>query len=74
MVTSVAATIDDMTSKFKVAIIEEFSMQTMAEMMEEKTLLDRAFITSFLSGPCKWTGVTKKSEDDCDELILESHG
>ena len=47
MVTSVAATIDDMTIKFKVAIIDEFSMQTMAEMMEEKTLLDRAFLTSF---------------------------
>ena len=72
---SVAATVADRTGKLKGAIfeirsiIEEYSMQTMGGMMAAKILLKRAILPSFLSGSCNWTGISKKSEDDCDELI-----
>ena len=38
--------------------------------MAAKTLLERALLPSLLSGCCNWTGITKKTEDDCDDLIL----
>ena len=34
------------------AVIEEFSMQTMGGMMAAKTLLERALLPSLLSGCC----------------------
>ena len=51
------------------SIIEEFSMQSMGGMMAANTLLERALIPSLMSGSCNWTGVSKKTEDKCDELI-----
>ena len=73
---SVAATVASRAGKFKGAIfeirsvIEEFTMQTMGGMMAAKTLLERALLLSLLSGGCNWTGISKKTEDDCDDLIL----
>ena len=37
--------------------------------MAAKILLERAMLRSLLSGCCNWTGVRKRTEEDCDELI-----
>ena len=72
---SVAATVEDRAGKFKGAvfeirsIIEEFSMQSIGGMMAAKILLEKALLPSLLSGSCNWTGVKKKTEDQCDDLI-----
>ena len=72
---SVAATVEDRAGKFKGAvfeirsIIEEFSMQSIGGMMAAKILLERALLPSLFSGSCNWTGVKKKTEDQCDDLI-----
>ena len=52
------------------SVIEEFAMQIMGGMMAAKTLLERALLPSLLPGCCNWTGITKKTEDNCDDLIL----
>ena len=73
---SVAATVASRTGRFKGAVfeirsvIEEFSMQSMGGMMAAKTLLERALLPSLLSGSCNWTGIRKKTEEDCDDLIM----
>ena len=73
---SVAATVADRVGKLKGAIfevrsvVEEFTMQSMAGMMAAKTLLERALLPSLLSGACNWTGVSRRTEDDCDDIIM----
>ena len=72
---SAAATVEDRAGRFKGAVfeirsvIEEFSMQCMGGMMAAKILLERALLPSLLSSCCNWTGVKKKTEEECDELI-----
>ena len=72
---SVTATVEDRAGRFKGAIfeirsvIEEFSMQCMGGMMAAKILLERAMLPSLLAGACNWTGIRRKTEEDCDELI-----
>ena len=72
---SAAATVEDRAGRFKGAVfeirsvIEEFSMQCIGGMMAAKILLERALLPSLLSGCCNWTGVKKKTEEECDELI-----
>ena len=71
----VSATVEEKCGKFKKAIfeirsiIEEYSMQTMGGMMAAKILLERALLPSLMYGSCNWTGVGKKTEEKCDELI-----
>ena len=73
---SVAATVAERSGKFKGAVfeirsvVEEFSMQTMGSMAAAKTLLERALLPSLLSGACNWTGVQKRTEEECDNMIL----
>ena len=72
---SVAATVEGRAGRFKGAVfeirsvIEEFSMQAMGGMMASKTLLERALLPSLLHGAGNWIQMTKKTEDDCDNLI-----
>ena len=44
-------------------------MQCIGGMTAAKILLERAMLPSLLSGCCNWTGVTKRTKEDCDELI-----
>ena len=73
---SVAATVAEKAGKFKWAVfvirsvVEEYSMQTMGSMMDAKTLLERALLPSLLAGAGNWTGISKKTEEECDNLIL----
>ena len=73
---SVAATVAEKAGKFKGAVfeirsvVEEYSMQTMGSMMAAKTLLERALLPSLLAGAGNWTGISKKTEEECDNLIL----
>ena len=72
---SVIATVAERAGKFRGAVfeirsvVEEFSMQTMGSMMAAKTLLERALLPSLLAGACNWTGVNKRTEDECDGMI-----
>ena len=73
---SVAGTVAEKAGKFKGAVleirsvVEEFSMQTMGSMMAAKTLLERALLPSLLVGAGNWTGINKKTEEECDNLTL----
>ena len=37
--------------------------------MAANILFERALLLSLFSGSCDWTGVKKKTEDHCDDLI-----
>ena len=51
------------------AVVEEFSMAVMGPMVAAKTMLERALVPSLLSGCGNWIEMSRKSEDECDNLL-----
>ena len=72
---SVAATVNSRAGRFRGAcfeirsVIEEFTMQAMGGMETAKILLERALLPSLLHGAGNWIRMSKKTEDQCDDLI-----
>ena len=72
---SVAATVSNRAGRckgtvFEVrSVIEKFSIQALGCMDAAKIVLEKALLPSLLQGAGNWVGMSKKTEDDCDDFI-----
>ena len=51
------------------SVVEEYCMAVMGPMVAAKTLLERALVPSLLSGCGNWVEMTRRAEEECDNLL-----